>query len=85
MAYLGPMWPLRGPGTGQIRPRWRISAGCGLWGAPKRETNPPGAAPSSEGEPLDELSTRLRYRLEGSMEGWTQDLAAELGAEDVEP
>ncbi len=38
------------------------------------------------GEPNEDLSTRLHYRMEGSVKGWTEDIIGELegASEDVE-
>jgi len=87
------MGPGRKPGGGAIQ-AWAetVDGDVGLMnmvsvlGGPDGEVGLMGVSLIAEGQPSDEVSTRLNYRMEGSVKGWVEDIMGEDEGygEDVE-
>jgi len=87
------MGPGRKPGDGAIQ-AWAetVDGDVGLMnmvsvlGSPDGEVGLMGVSLIAEGQPSDEVSTRLNYRMEGSVKGWVEDIMGDADEydEDVE-
>ncbi len=86
-----------GPGVkpgGDFLEAWAegVDGDVGVWNmmsvmaGPEGEVGLMGVSLIDQGEPSEDLSTRLGYRMEGSVKGWVEDIIGELEGtnEDVE-
>ncbi len=64
-----------------------VEGDVGVWnmmsvlGGPEGEVGLMGVSLIAEGEPSEDLSTRLHYRMEGSVKGWVEDIMGEQEAQ----
>lgn len=79
------------PGGGALQ-AWAegVDGEVGLWnmvsvlGGPEGEVGLLGVSLIAGGEADDDLSTRLRYRMDGSVTGWAEDIMGEVAEQDLD-